>query len=136
MKHPLLNSVARWLLGALLALTVQFMATSSASASCGDYLLHGSSAQSAIDNRAIPRHESAAPAVPRPQAPCRGLKCSKGQPLTPVPPQLRVQSDEHLCVFTAMVAACEATPGRWRMDDSLRLPSRQPARLDRPPRAG
>ena len=134
MKHLLLNSVARWLLGTLLVLSLQFIATSSASASCGDYLLHGSPMQGAIDGRLITAAESAVPEVPRPQAPCRGLNCSKGQPLSPVSPPQRVQSDEQWCVFTATVAACETARGGWRMEDSVRMLSRQPSRLDRPPR--
>ena len=134
MKNPLLNSVARCLLGALLALSVQFVATSSASASCGDYLLHNSLTQGENGGQTVTRHESATSEMPRPQAPCRGIDCSKGQPLSSVPPQQRVQSDEQWCVFTAAVAARETTPGRWWMENSICLPSRQPSRLDRPPR--
>ena len=77
-------SVAKWLLGALLALTAQFVTVSTASASCGDYLLHGQSTHGFPDGHNVAESDSIR-AMPRSQVPCKGVNCSRGKPLAPPP---------------------------------------------------
>src|SRR5262245_27887681 len=123
MKRRALTSVAKGLLGALLAFTVQFVMTSTASASCGDYLLHGQSTRGLLDGHTA-AERGPIPSLPRSQLPCRGVNCSRGKPLAPVPPPLRLHWDDQWCLFAASVVANETSHEDWCLTDSEGVPCR------------
>lgn len=119
-----------------MALMLQLVVTSSASASCGDYLLHRSRSQSQNPMN-VEDSRSSNPASPAAPVPCRGMNCSKRAPLVPVPLQHQWQRQDQSCLFEVTSIADGSLPAiEWMQPVGGRLPIRLPFRLDRPPQMG
>ena len=136
MSSRRLKSFTQMLIGIAVFLVTPLAWTTSASATCGDHLL----SHSAAPSNAMTKHLSDGSTShqplenPRPPSPCRGVNCSKGTPLVPSSPPVKVPVEEQPCWFAVGDLAIDATgPMRRTPADDFRLPERQSVRLDRPP---
>lgn len=151
MKRSTTMPSLRLLLG-VVVFALLWVTSSTASASCGDYLQHRSNALTspasqpfAVDSLAsvgndapLSYSDDSNSIPPSHHCRCRGMNCSKGYPQAPIVPQrVQWQRQNQWCVLAiASIAADSAMDGEAFPPESDSQPIHRTFRLDRPPQLG
>ncbi|MCX7422374.1 MAG: hypothetical protein NT013_22905 [Planctomycetia bacterium] len=143
MNRPTARISLQLLRGVVVAFFLQLVANSSASASCGDYLLHRSLDQNSSTDHIIAStlanaDEAEMPSPPVPSSPCRGMNCSKPVPLIPVTPlRIQWQHQDHWCFLTmTLIFSDSSGSSDWSWLKTKCQPIHGSFHLDRPPQLG
>lgn len=122
--RPVLTAVA-------IALGVWLGSSSTAEATCGDYLDHSANEATAEHAAADFQQDHSAP------LPCDGPNCRRApeSPGLPVPPAPPTFAGERWACLSGLAAVPPNSAGRLIPDDELLLPGGDPLALERPPRS-